>query len=295
MVEFFKKYVRISKCIMDKLVNIFILNWNGKIMTLDCLRSLEKVTYPNINLVLIDNGSTDGSVNLIKKEFPNIEIIQSKENLGYAGGNNYGFKNVKIQSEYSIFINNDTLVSPNFINPLIKPLKNDSLIMQTSPKIFYADDPNLLWFTGGYLNLLFGWIRHRGIRKIDKGQYNNSTLIDYATGCCFCMRTKDFESFKMFDESFSMYGEDVDLSIRLRKEGGKIMYIPESKIWHKVSASIGGQFSLIKWKKKSMGRIKLIKKNLNLIIFPLALILNLIMIILELPFFLFYKIKASIK
>ena len=99
----------------------------------------------------------------------------------------------------------------------------------------------------------------------------------------------------MFDESFSMYGEDVDLSIRLRKEGGKIMYIPESKIWHKVSASIGGQFSLIKWKKKSMGRIKLIKNNLNLIIFPLALILNLIMIILELPFFLFYKIKASIK
>ena len=76
---------------MDKLVNIFILNWNGKIMTLDCLRSLNKVTYPNINIVLIDNGSTDGSVNLIKKEFPNIEIIQSMRNLGYAGGNNYGY------------------------------------------------------------------------------------------------------------------------------------------------------------------------------------------------------------
>tara|TARA_B110000196_G_C21147586_1_gene667540 strand:- start:248 stop:1090 length:843 start_codon:yes stop_codon:yes gene_type:complete len=280
---------------MDKLVNIFVLNWNGKKIILDCLHSLDKVTYSNVNIVLIDNGSTDGSVNLIKKEFPNIEIIQLKENLGYAGGNNYGFKNVKIQSEYSIFINNDTLVSTNFINPLIEPLKNDTSIIQTAPKIFYADDPNLLWFAGGYINLFFGWIRHRGIRKIDKGQYNNRTLIDYATGCCICMRTKDFKLFKMFDESFSMYGEDVDLSIRVRKAGGKIMYIPESNIWHKVSASIGGQFSLIKWKKKSMGRIRLIKKNINLIIFPLALIFNIIIIILELPFFLFYKLKASLK
>jgi len=280
---------------MDKLVNIFVLNWNGKKIILDCLHSLDKVTYSNVNIVLIDNGSTDGSVNLIKKEFPNIEIIQLKENLGYAGGNNYGFKNVKIQSEYSIFINNDTLVSTNFINPLIEPLKNDTSIIQTAPKIFYADDPNLLWFAGGYINLFFGWIRHRGIRKIDKGQYNNSTLIDYATGCCICMRTKDFKLFKMFDESFSMYGEDVDLSIRVRKAGGKIMYIPESNIWHKVSASIGGQFSLIKWKKKSMGRIRLIKKNINLIIFPLALIFNIIIIILELLFFLFYKLKASLK
>ena len=280
---------------MDKLVNIFVLNWNGKKIILDCLHSLDKVTYSNVNIVLIDNGSTDGSVNLIKKEFPNIEIIQLKENLGYAGGNNYGFKNVKIQSEYSIFINNDTLVSANFINPLIEPLKNDTSIIQTAPKIFYADDPNLLWFAGGYINLFFGWIRHRGIRKIDKGQYNNRTLIDYATGCCICMRTKDFKLFKMFDESFSMYGEDVDLSIRVRKAGGKIMYIPESNIWHKVSASIGGQFSLIKWKKKSMGRIRLIKKNINLIIFPLALIFNIIVIILELPFFLFYKLKASLK
>lgn len=280
---------------MDKLVNVFVLNWNGKKIILDCLHSLDKVTYSNVNIVLIDNGSTDGSVNLIKKEFPNIEIIQLKENLGYAGGNNYGFKNVKIQSEYSIFINNDTLVSTNFINPLIEPLKNDTSIIQTAPKIFYADDPNLLWFAGGYINLFFGWIRHRGIRKIDKGQYNNSTLIDYATGCCICMRTKDFKLFKMFDESFSMYGEDVDLSIRVRKAGGKIMYIPESSIWHKVSASIGGQFSLIKWKKKSMGRIRLIKKNINLIIFPLALIFNIIIIIIELPFFLFYKLKASLK
>lgn len=280
---------------MDKLVNIFVLNWNGKKIILDCLHSLDKVTYSNVNIVLIDNGSTDGSVNLIKEEFPNIEIIQLKENLGYAGGNNYGFKNVKIQSEYSIFINNDTLVSSNFINPLIEPLKNDTSIIQTAPKIFYADDPNLLWFAGGDINLFFGWIRHRGIRKIDKGQYNNMTLIDYATGCCICMRTKDFKLFKMFDESFSMYGEDVDLSIRVRKAGGKIMYIPESNIWHKVSASIGGQFSLIKWKKKSMGRIRLIKKNINLIIFPLALIFNIIVIILELPFFLFYKLKASLK
>ena len=280
---------------IDKSVNVFVLNWNGEAIILDCLRSLDKVTYVNTNIILIDNGSTDRSVDIIKKEFPNIEIIMVNKNLGYAGGNNYGFMSAKYQSEYSIFINNDTIVSPDFIEPLIKSLNDDFLIKQTAPKILYADDPETFWFAGGYINLLFGWIRHRGIRKIDKGQYDKITIIDYATGCCFCIRTKDFELFNMFDESFPMYGEDVDLSLRIRKLGGSIRYIPQSKIWHKVSASMGGQFSFIKWKRKNLGKIRLIYNNINLIILPFALILNFTMIILELPIFIFMNFMRKLK
>ena len=280
---------------IDKSVNVFVLNWNGEAIILDCLRSLDKVTYVNTNIILIDNGSTDRSVDIIKKEFPNIEIIMVNKNLGYAGGNNYGFMSAKYQSEYSIFINNDTIVSPDFIEPLIKSLNDDFLIKQTAPKILYADEPDTFWFAGGYINLLFGWIRHRGIRKIDKGQYDKITIIDYATGCCFCIRTKDFELFNMFDESFPMYGEDVDLSLRIRKLGGSIRYIPQSKIWHKVSASMGGQFSFIKWKRKNLGKIRLIYNNINLIILPFALILNFTMIILELPIFIFMNFMRKLK
>jgi len=274
-------------------VNIFVLNWNQKTITLDCIKSLQKVTYNNAKIILIDNGSTDGSIDLINKHFSNIEIIEVGKNLGYAGGNNYGFINSINSSKYSIFINNDTLVSSDFIEPLIKALNDDQSIKQSAPKILYADKPNTLWFAGGYVNLVFGWIRHRGIRKIDKGQYDNTTIIDYATGCCFCIKSVDFEVFNMFDESFNMYGEDVDLSLRIQRHGGKTIYIPQSKIWHKVSASIGGQFSFIKWKRKNIGRIKLIINNLNPIILPFALILNFTMIIIEIPIHIFMKFRKT--
>jgi len=279
---------------INESVNIFVLNWNQKAMTLDCIKSLEKVTYNNSKIILIDNGSTDGSIDLINEHSSNIEIIEVGDNLGYAGGNNYGFINSINQSKYSIFLNNDTVVSPNFIEPLIKALNDDFLIKQSAPKILFADKPNSLWFAGGYVNLFFGWIRHRGIRKIDKGQYDNNIVIDYATGCCFCMRSTDFELFNMFDESFNMYGEDVDLSLRIQKFGGKTIYIPESKIWHKVSASIGGQFSFIKWKRKNIGKIKLIINNLNPIILPFALILNFTMIIVEIPILIFMKFRKKL-
>ena len=279
---------------INESVNIFVLNWNQKAMTIDCIKSLEKVTYNNLKIILIDNGSTDGSVDLINEHFSNIEIIEVGDNLGYAGGNNYGFINSTNQSKYSIFLNNDTVVSPNFIEPLIKALNDDSSIKQSAPKILFADKPNSLWFAGGYVNLFFSWIRHRGIRKIDKGQYDNNIIIDYATGCCFCMRSTDFELFNMFDESFNMYGEDVDLSLRIQKFGGKTIYIPESKIWHKVSASIGGQFSFIKWKRKNIGKIKLIINNLNPIILPFALILNFTMIIVEIPILIFMKFRKKL-
>ena len=279
---------------INESVNIFVLNWNQKAMTIDCIKSLEKVTYNNLKIILIDNGSTDGSIDLINEHSSNIEIIEVGDNLGYAGGNNYGFINSINQSKYSIFLNNDTVVSPNFIEPLIKALNDDFLIKQSAPKILFADKPNSLWFAGGYVNLFFGWIRHRGIRKIDKGQYDNNIVIDYATGCCFCMRSTDFELFNMFDESFNMYGEDVDLSLRIQKFGGKTIYIPESKIWHKVSASIGGQFSFIKWKRKNIGKIKLIINNLNPIILPFALILNFTMIIVEIPILIFMKFRKKL-
>jgi len=149
-------------------------------------------------------------------------------------------------------------------------------IMQTAPKIYYADDPNRIWFAGGSVNLFIGLIHHRGIRKKDTGQFDQITEIDYATGCCFCMRSKDFKGLGMFDESFPMYGEDVDLSLRFQKIGGKVYYVPDSKIWHKVSFSVGGELSINKWKRKGLGKVKLIIKHLNplmaLLAFPFLIL-----------------------
>ena len=99
-------------------VNIFVLNWNGRDLTMDCLKSLEQVNYSAHKVYVIDNGSTDDSVSAIQNKFPQVEIIELDQNLGYAGGNNAGFKKVA-NADYTLFLNNDTTVDPDFIAPLI--------------------------------------------------------------------------------------------------------------------------------------------------------------------------------
>ena len=269
---------------MDKSVNIFVLNWNGKDLTLDCLNSLKKITYPNTHVIVIDNGSTDGSVDAISNQFYDYEIIELEENLGFSKGNNAGFKLVKRKADYTIFLNNDTIVDANFVEPLINEMEVNSSVKQSAPKIYYADQRDLIWFAGGKISLWNGYIRHIGIRKKDSPLFSKLSEIDYATGCCVCMRTEDFESIGMFDESFFMYGEDVDLSVRFRKQGGQIFFVPESIIWHKVSSSIGTQFSIKKWKRKNIGKMKLITKHIKPYQIPFSLALAMFFSLLELIF-----------
>ena len=263
-------------------VNLFVLNWNGRDLTLDCLSSLEKITYPNVKVYVIDNGSSDNSVTAIRNQFPDYEIIELPENYGFARGNNAGFELVKQKADYTIFLNNDTIVDPNFVEPLINAMESNSTVKQSTPKIFYADNLDYIWFGGGKVSLWAGWIRHFGIRQKDSMQFSFNRNVDYATGCCVCMRTVDFESIGMFDESFLMYGEDVDLSLRFRKQGGQILFVPESKIWHKVSSSIGTQFSIRKWKRKNIGKMKLVTKHVHPAQLPIVMPLAILVSILEL-------------
>ena len=265
-------------------VNLFVLNWNGRDLTLDCLSSLEKITYPNVKVYVIDNGSSDNSVTEIQNQFPDYEIIKLPENYGFSRGNNAGFQLVKQKADFTIFLNNDTVVDPYFVEPLINEMESNSTVKQATPKIFYADDLEYIWFGGGKINLWAGWIRHLGIRQKDSTQFSFNRNVDYATGCCVCMRTEDFESIGMFDESFFMYGEDVDLSLRFREQGGQILFVPESKIWHKVSSSIGAQFSIRKWKRKNIGKIKLIAKHIKPYQIPFSLVLTIFFSLLELIF-----------
>ena len=263
-------------------VNLFVLNWNGRDLTLDCLSSLEKITYPNVKVYVIDNGSSDNSVTAIRNQFPDYEIIGLPENYGFARGNNAGFELVKQKADYTIFLNNDTIVDPDFVEPLINAMESNSTVKQSTPKIFYADNLDYIWFGGGKVSLWAGWIRHLGFRQKDSMQFSFDRNVDYATGCCVCMRTVDFESIGMFDESFLMYGEDVDLSLRFRKQGGQILFVPESKIWHKVSSSIGTQFSIRKWKRKNIGKMKLVTKHVHPAQLPIVMPLAILVSILEL-------------
>ena len=260
---------------MERSVNIFVLNWNGKKIINECLHSLMKISYTNSKIIVIDNGSKDDSVSFISKEFPKVKIVELNHNFGFAKGNNMGFNSID-HADYSIFINNDTIVDSAFVEPLINTLEKNNNIAQVSPKIFYHNQKNRIWYAGSIVNLPIGYIRHKGIRKNDSPIYSHLSKTDYATGCCICMRSNDFVEIGMFDDSFPMYCEDVDLSLRFQEIGGEVYYVPDSKIWHKVSFSVGGEFSINKWKRKGLGKVKLIFKHLNplmaLLTFPFLIL-----------------------
>jgi len=251
---------------MNPLVYIIILNWNGRDLTLDCLKSLSKIKYDNFEILIVDNGSSDDSVKAIRNKYPKIKILQLDKNIGYAAGNNAGLEFIKNENpNYIIFLNNDTIVYHKFIVPLTEPLMKNSDVGQTVPKIFFANSKNKIWYAGGKVNLWLGHIYHIGIRKYDSSQYSESQYTDYATGCCFCMRREDFTEIGKFDTSFPMYAEDVDLSLRIKTNGKKVLYVTNSNIWHKVSASIGGELSMLKLRRKLHGLIKLFGKHTNIL------------------------------
>ena len=268
-------------------VTVIVLNWNGKDLTIECLESLKQVNYSNFNILVVDNGSTDGSVELLKEKFPEVSILVLEKNLGYASGNNRGFDSLKPdQPEFVIFLNNDTIVDKNFIDPLVKQLLNHKKASQTVPKIYYENDPKLIWYAGGIVNLWTGSIYHLGIRQYDGPAYSKTHKTKYATGCCFCMRYEEFKEFGGFDETFPMYSEDVDLSLWIRAAGKQVWFVPDSKIWHKVSASLGGEFSFGKIVRKARGIFLLIKKHANvvqwltlIVLLPIQLIIVLLKLI----------------
>ena len=269
-------------------VTVIVLNWNGKDLTIECLESLKQVNYSNFNILVVDNGSTDGSVELLKEKFPEVSILVLEKNLGYAAGNNRGFDSLKPdQPEFVIFLNNDTIVDENFIEPLVKQLLTHKKASQTVPKIYYENDPKLIWYAGGIVNLWIGSIYHLGIRQYDGPAYSKTHKTKYATGCCFCMRYEEFKEFGGFDEAFPMYSEDVDLSLWIRAAGKQVWFVPDSKIWHKVSASLGGAFSFGKMVRKARGIFLLIKKHANLVQWLTLIVLlpiQLIIVLLKLIF-----------
>ncbi len=242
-------------------VKIIVLNWNGKDLTVQCLESLSKLTYQNSSILLVDNCSVDNTVDTVRTQFPKVGILDLDQNYGYAEGNNRGFESLKENpSDFVCFLNNDTIVAPDFIDNLVDASTKFGKNNIYGPKIFYADKPNLIWFAGGVVKFPFN-IYHKGIRKIDCVEYSEEVLTDYITGCCLFTSWETVNRLNGFDKSFGMYSEDVDLCLRAKKVGLQSYFIPSSKIWHKVSASLGGAFTFRKIFRRIKSNLKLYFKH----------------------------------
>ena len=242
-------------------VHLIVLNWNDKELSGKCLSSIEKVSYPNYEVLIVDNNSQDGSVKFFKENFSQYDVLALEDNLKYAGGNNAAVEYLKPKEEdFLVFINNDTIVSSDFLDHLIIPFSNDANCIITVPKILFAMDINKIWYAGGIVNMWKGKIDHVGIRNFDGPRYSFMMETDYATGCCLCINSADFKKLNYFDTMFNMYCEDVDLSIRAKKMNRKIVYSPKSIILHSVSQSLG-ENSFKKIQNKLLGQVKLFWKH----------------------------------
>jgi len=220
------------------LVYIIIVNWNRWQDTLDCIASCQKLVYDNAHMIVIDNGSSDDSEKILRSRLPDIEVIQSGSNLGFAGGNNIGIRlALKRGAQYIWLLNNDTVVDSSALGALVEPAEQDSDVGIVGSKIFYFSTPRRLWFAGGFWKFGRVQIMIRGEGEEDNALYNSIVPVDFVTGCSLLIRSETIRDIGLLEEKYFLYWEDIDWNARAVKKGWKILYTPHSTLWHKVSSS----------------------------------------------------------
>lgn len=221
------------------LVYVVILSWNHCRETVSCIFSVKALRYPNKRILLVDNGSQDGTPKIVASLFPDVEILVNEKNLGFAAGCNRGLCYVLEKGADFIFLlNNDVEVEPQSLDHLIS-LAGPGIGM-VAPKIYYAEDPQRIWSIGGVRHPLTLEKTGDARDQIDRGQFNRVLERDYLTGCAVLISRELLEKIGLFDERFFMYYEDSDLSLRARQQGFRLLLAPEAYVWHKVAASSGG-------------------------------------------------------
>ena len=218
------------------LVYAIVLNWNGFEDTVKCIDSLLNSNYSNLKIIIIDNASTDDSASLLTKKYPQLMIIKSKNNGGYASGMNLGtHEALKLGAEFLLYVNNDIIVTKDFLEPMIKIALANKKVGMISPKVLYQHDPNMIYCAGGELSKLrcVGLAKYQG-KSADK-YGTNSRNISIAEGCFIFIRKEVFENVGFMDEKFFMYFEDAEFSERVRDQF-HILYLHNSIVYHKSGA-----------------------------------------------------------
>lgn len=227
-------------------VYIIILNWNGWQDTLACVESCRNLSWSNFRILVVDNASSDGSEEILRSQLTDVEIIQSGANLGFAGGNNVGIrKALSSGADYVWLLNNDTVVDTEALSSLVNAMEGDKSVGIAGSKIYYLSDPQRIWSAGGFWDKGKLRLRQRGSNQLEKKQFENLCVIGSINGCSMLVRASLIREIGLLDESYFLYWEDTEWCARAKEFGYKILYVPFSKIWHKVSAKAGsGSFLL---------------------------------------------------
>lgn len=219
------------------LVSVIVVNWNGRNVLGDCLHSLSQQTLADLEIILVDNGSTDDSVAYAESQFSNLlKILRSPTNLGFAGGNNLGIR--AAQGKYIALLNNDARADSHWLEELMKAAEEDPRAGMWASKIYLQGLPRVI-DNVGHLIYPDGLNRGRGRLEVDKGQYDQKEEILFPSGCAALYRAEMLEEIGLFDEDFFAYGDDTDIGLRGRLAGWKCLYVPAAVVYHRYSQSSG--------------------------------------------------------
>ena len=214
-------------------VAIVILNWNGWGYTQACIESLLAAGFPENDIVLVDNGSTDGSLINVLKRFNAVHLIQNKVNEGFTGGNNIGIQYaLNREYEYIMLLNNDTTVSPGFLELLMAEMKTSDKLAAIQPLIYYMEPETEIWNAGGKYHSWLGFSQTNYTIESEKPY-----LTEWISGCAILVRSTVLEDVGLLDNMYFAYFEDVDWSLRMRKRGFELKVHPQSIIYHEAGAS----------------------------------------------------------
>lgn len=221
----------------NPLVSLITVNWNGLEYLKMLFSSLRKVSYRPIEIILVDNASTDESVAFTREHFPEVKIVQNDKNYMYARGNNEGIKIAR--GKILCLINNDVKVDPGFLEPVVQTFLADEAVVACQPKLLDLNSPEQFEYAGaagGFIDRYgYPFLRGRLFFTIeeDRGQYDSDTNLFWASGACLFLRKVTLEEIGLLDEDFILHMEEIDLCWRIHLAGKQIRYVSASRVWHK--------------------------------------------------------------
>lgn len=225
-----------AKSPAEPLVYVVILTYNHVEDTLECLKSLKGQTYPRSVTVVVDNGSSDDTPAVVRREFPDVQVIETGQNLGVPWGYNIGFSvALEAGAQYVLMLNNDTTVSPEMLRQLVDAAEADDSIGITMPQVLYYDSPNEIWASGARRRKFPPAIVTVGGGNQAQSPLEPSRSIEFAISCGILIHRRAFERAGLFDPGYFFFFDDWDFSERVRAHGLKILYVPAARMWHKVS------------------------------------------------------------
>jgi GT2 family glycosyltransferase len=220
-----------------------VLSWNGREDTLRCLDSLTRISRPDLGIVCVDNGSSDGTQRAVSERFPRVMLIETGANLGYSGGNNLGLRHALDHgARWIMLVNNDATVAEDAVDGFERAARKHPRAGILAGKVYFADRPRTIWFAGQRVSELLGYSgRPRGYARHDGPRFSRTQPTGRAVGALMAISREAIEAVGMLDEDLFAYVEDVDWALRVREAGMEVVFAPGARAWHRVSASTGGE------------------------------------------------------